>query len=112
MKVYFPDQHPPNGIYNSVYSSVRQILSGLGLHSENIGTEQWNPLASFLSRGEMVLLKPNLVHDYNVIRPLIEYVAETLEYDGTIFIAGAPLQSCDFRKLRVITRIDEQINVL
>ena len=127
MTVYSHDQNTPNGIYNSVYSSVRRIITGLGLDSENIGTERWNPFASFLTRGDMVLLKPNWVRDYNeirsagtdcllthtsVIRPLIDYAAKALEYDGTIVIADAPLQSCDFKQLRQVTRIDELINFL
>lgn len=127
MKVYSNDQHTQNGIYNSVFSSVRRILEGLGLDSENIGTERWNPFSSFVSHGDIVLLKPNWVRDYNelrsagidcllthtsVIRPLIDYAAKALEYDGTIVIADAPLQSCDFQKLRSVTRIDELINFL
>ena len=56
-----------SAIYNGVYTSVRRILNGLGLDSENIGTERWNPFSSFVSQGDMVLLKPNWVRDYNVI---------------------------------------------
>ena len=117
------DPYKPNG----VYSSVRRILMGLSLDSENIATELWNPFASFVSRGDIVLLKPNWVRDYNeilssgtdcllthtsVIRPLIDYAAKALEYEGTIVIADAPLQSCDFKKLRQVTRIDELIEFL
>jgi len=127
IKVNSADEHNPCNIYNGVYSSVRRILAGLGLDSENIGTERWNPFASFVSRGDMVLLKPNWVRDYNVIpsggtdcllthtsviRSLIDYAAKALDYNGTIVIADAPLQSCDFKKLRQITRIDDLINVL
>jgi uncharacterized protein (DUF362 family) len=127
IKVNSADEHNPNGIYNKVYSSVRSIFAGLGLDSANIGTERWNPFASFVSPGDMVLLKPNWVRDYNVIlssgvdcllthtsviRPLIDYAAKALDYNGTIVIADAPLQSCDFKKLRKVTRIDELINFL
>lgn len=126
-KLNFADKHNPGCISNEVYSSVRRILAGLGLDSANIGTERWNPFAGFVSRSDMVLLKPNWVMDYNtnhsagtdsllthtsVIRPLIDYAAKALEYDGTIVIADAPLQSCDFKQLRQVTRIDELINFL
>ena len=123
IKVNYAPQHNPNG----VYSSVRRILSGLGLDSANIGTEHWNPFAGFVSRSDLVLLKPNWVMHYNsnhsagtdcllthtsVIRPIIDYVAKALDYEGTIVIADAPLQSCDVKKLRQVTRIDELINFL
>ena len=127
IRVKCPDRYNLNCGYNGIYSSVRRILAGLGLDSENIGTERWNPFSSFVSQGDMVLLKPNWVRDYNVIpsagiecllthtsviRPLIDYVAKALDYDGTIVIADASLQSCDFKKLRQVTRIDKLIKFL
>ena len=67
IRVKCPDRYNLNCGYNGIYSSVRRILAGLGLDSENIGTERWNPFSSFVSQGDMVLLKPNWVRDYNVI---------------------------------------------
>lgn len=112
---------------NGVYSAVRRILAGLSLDPENFGTSHWNPFSAFVSQGDIVLLKPNWVRDYNVIenagtdcllthtsvlRPLIDYAALAMNYAGTIIIADAPLQNCDFAKLRKVSQIDELISYL
>ena len=50
---------------NEVYDLVRQALYTLGLDKENYGNEKWNPLKEFINKGDVVLLKPNLVMDSN-----------------------------------------------
>lgn len=112
---------------NAVYSSVRSLLAGLKLDVRNFGRAEWNPLGALVGAGGVVLLKPNWVRDYNVVkgagaecllthtsilRPLIDYAAKALAYRGTIVIADAPLQNCDFTKLRSTVRIDELLDHL
>jgi uncharacterized protein (DUF362 family) len=76
-----------------------------------------------LHPGQMVLIKPNLVSDRNynkqggtyclytqpeVIEPVVEYVCCALKGCGTIVIGDAPVQECDFEKIRGIYEIAEK----
>ena len=50
---------------NAVYSMVRESFYRMGLDSENYGTDKWNPLKEIVRQGDKVVVKPNLVMDYN-----------------------------------------------
>lgn len=98
---------------NAVYSMVRESFYRMGLDSENYGTDKWNPLKEIVRQGDKVVVKPNLVMDYNpsgdgteclytqpsVVAPVIDYLLLALEGDGEIVIGDAPLQSCNFERL-------------
>ena len=102
---------------NDVYSGIRNILINLGLDKDNLGKPNWNPLGEYISPGQTVLIKPNLVYHQNtaednmkrgmeclvthpsVVRCIFDYVYIALKGKGTIIIADAPLQGCDYEKL-------------
>jgi len=80
---YGPDD---SDVYNLVFETVRAL--GLGTYD--------NPLADFISEGDNVLIKPNLVdYDSNnasfthpaVLRPVIDMCAMALGNSGTITVA-------------------------
>ena len=50
---------------NAVYDMVRETFYTMKLDYDNYGKENWNPLKKYVSPGDVVLLKPNLVMDYN-----------------------------------------------
>lgn len=99
---------------NMVYEMVRDGFIMLGLDKEKIGTCDWNPLGEFISPGDYVLLKPNMVLDENeikengtdclitnpaIIRAVLDFVVIALGNTGHIVLGDAPLQSCNFDKL-------------
>ena len=102
---------------NDVYRMIRDIFIKIGLDKENIGTKYWNPLGRYISEGDTVLVKPNLVNHINVaeddmqrgmdclithpsvVRCIFDYVYIALKGKGKIIIADAPVQNCDFDKL-------------
>lgn len=98
------------GAANAVYDGVRETLRLAGLDSDNYGTPDWNPLGSVIAPGMRVLVKPNLVMHVNptgngtdclythpsVIAAAIDYVVVALKGRGSIVLADAPMQSCDF----------------
>jgi uncharacterized protein (DUF362 family) len=99
-------------IYDS-YAAVREVFVLLGMDVENYGTKLWNPLGVSIKRGDKVLLKPNLVLHKNrislgteqmithgsLIRAALDYASIALGSSGTVTIADAPIQSCNFRKV-------------
>lgn len=72
-----------------------------------------NPLQSLIKPGQIALIKPNWVRDYNplghnldslithtsLIAHLIDFLAKAMANQGTIIIGDAPLQNCNFKKL-------------
>lgn len=99
---------------NNVYEMVREGLHMLGLDEENYGSPHWNPLKYFISPGNRVLLKPNMVLDRNdsnggveclythpsVVAALIDYVVIALGKEGgEITIGDSPVQECCFETL-------------
>src|SRR2546427_3342399 len=46
---------------NWVYNEVRSVLHELGLDADRFGTADWNPLGTWVRRGDRVVIKPNLV---------------------------------------------------
>ncbi len=109
---------------NKTYDAVRSLLKDLGLDSANFSKKTWNPFKGFIKPGQTVLLKPNWVRDFNslnpdsiddlvthtaILRPLIDYVLIALEGKGTLIVADAPLQDCDFDALQEKTRASELV---
>ena len=98
---------------NQVYDAVRNILIDLRLDFDHLGSRGWNPLGGFISAGQRALIKPNwvlhanradgsiesLITHTSLIRAVIDYLLVALHHDGTIEIADAPLQNCDFDEL-------------
>lgn len=98
---------------NHVYDMVREGFHLLGYDNEHWNTGCWNPLAKFISPGDTVVLKPNMVMDFNpvekgtdslitnpsVVAAVIDYVVLALRGTGKIFIGDAPMQECNFEKL-------------
>ena len=128
-----PHQFPeliPNAVRtdpdNYVYSAVRDALADLELDRDNYGTVQWNPFREYVRPGDRALLKPNwvlhqnrsgtdefdsLVTHTSVLRPLIDYLIVALDGRGTITIADAPLQNCDFGEVVRRTRIADLVDI-
>ena len=89
---------------NSVYKLVRHCIKNLGLDAEHADTAEWNPFGDFISPGDKVLIKPNLVLHFNgsgadiravtthasVIRPVLDYVVLALKGTGSIIVGDAP----------------------
>ena len=109
---------------NHVYSAVRETLADLGLDGKNVGGHNWNPFREYVRPGQRILIKPNwvlhanrsgtsefdsLVTHTSVLRPIIDYLLLALKGRGSITIADAPLQNCDFAVLLERTRIADLI---
>jgi len=102
---------------NAVYRMVRELLSRMNLDQPNYGSREWSPLGEFISRGDTVLIKPNMVmhkHGWgwdvdsvithgSVIRAVLDYVYIALGNTGKVIIGDAPLQECDFEE---VTRLN------
>ncbi len=111
-------------IQNECYHAVREALCLLGLDKENFGTSEWNPFGSFISPGQTVLIKPNLVMDRNisgegtaclytqpaVVAPVIDYVIIALKGQGKIIVGDAPMQECKFDVLKKESGYDKLIS--
>jgi uncharacterized protein (DUF362 family) len=110
---------------NQVYEMVRELLSMYELDSANYGTSIWNPLSAIISKGETVVIKPNLVMDKHpfgekaalssithasVLRPIIDYTILALKGNGKIIICDAPLQSADFNRICQINGLRKLVN--
>jgi uncharacterized protein (DUF362 family) len=119
---YLFDDYSPTPNY--VYEGIREIFKLNNLDKENFGKENWNPLKSFISPGDTVLLKPNLVNDFNpidsnieslvthtsVLRAVMDYIILALNGKGKIIIGDAPIQGCDFENLKKKTKLEELLN--
>lgn len=133
---YRPGQYYPEYKYgnlglsktpNDVYDMIRELFIELELDKEHIGTKEWSPLSEYIALNDTVLVKPNLVKHINeairgkrgleclitnpsVIRCIIDYVLIALNNTGRIIVGDAPVQSCDFQKLKKdagIIRLEE-----
>lgn len=99
---------------NDVYYNVRESLHLLGLDSDHWNTEDWNPLRNFIKEKGTILIKPNLVMDFNrnpeggeeclytqasVVAPVIDYVIKAAGKDCKIIVGDAPMQECKWDNL-------------
>ena len=103
-----------SGQENKVYGAVRESLRLLGLDIEHYGMKSWNPFREWIKPGMNVLIKPNLVTDYNrnptggteclytqpsIVAPVIDYILIALQGSGKITIGDAPVQHYNFDNL-------------
>lgn len=129
--VFRPDSVFPEYIYqeenssekNFVYAMIREGLHILGLDEENYDTANWNPLRDYVTPGDTVLIKPNMVLHNNasgggtdclytnpsLVAAIIDYVLIALQGQGKIIIGDAPLQECVFQTLIEESGYDELI---
>ncbi|MGB2870015.1 MAG: DUF362 domain-containing protein [Bacteroidota bacterium] len=105
---------------NPVYHAVRDCLSQAGLDAANYGTNRWNPLGTYIGRGQKVFVLCNFVyhrkpgesvHDFlgkcthgSVIRAVLDYVFIAAGPGGSISFGNAPLQSCEWNRVLDDTR--------
>lgn len=112
------------GAVNHVYAAVRNALHALGLDAERFGTPEWNPLGSVVARGGRIVLKPNFIRQWNpceagtiesvithgtIVRAVADYAFLAAGAEGSVVIAEAPQQDCDFEKIREIVGLDELV---
>ena len=98
---------------NTVYAAARAALAALGLDAEHFGSASWNPLGALVARGGRVVLKPNFIRHWNptpgathesvvthgaVIRALLDYATLAVGPDGSVALAEAPQQDCDWAR--------------
>jgi len=102
---------------NGVYDMIRDMFIKLSLDKAHIGSAGWNPLGEYILPGNTVLIKPNwvkhenecirgkrgmdcLITNASIIRCIIDYALIALKGTGKLIVADAPVQSCDFEKLK------------
>jgi len=110
---------------NHVYEMIRKMFSMYNLDCENYGTQEWNPLSEIVSRGDTVVIKPNLVRDKHplgekavlstvthssLLRPIIDYTILALKGKGRVTICDAPFMSTNFDKTCEINGLRELID--
>lgn len=93
--------------YRTAAASIRELFRFLGLDTEN-------PLRQWIQPGMTVVIKPNWVkHEFgsnvgrdvlytheSLVRVVIDAVLKAVNNDGRVIVADAPLQGCDFNRLR------------
>lgn len=99
---------------NRIYDAVRTAFIELEMDRENIGKAEWNPFKEIISEGDVVLIKPNFVQDFNcnssggieclytqpsVVAPVVDYAFKALNGTGKVIIGDAPMQECNLPKL-------------
>lgn len=118
-----PAPELPGGVASTVAAAaVRQTLHLLDLDAANYGTPRWNPLGGCARPGARIVLKPNFVLHFNqggygleclvthpsVIEAILEYVA--LAKPSSVVLGDAPVQGCDFGKLREALGLDSLVD--
>ena len=103
---------------------LRKLFRSWRLDGERYGTADWNPLADLIPPGSKIAIKPNWVFHQNqagagldclvthssIIEAVAKYVG--LTHPAQIVIGDAPIQGCDFEKLRKLAGIDEMVDRL
>lgn len=107
--------------FNPAYAAVRAALYALGLDAERFGTPDWNPLGTLVPRGARIVLKPNFIRHWNpleeasiesvithgaVVRAVADYAFLAAGAEGSVVVAEAPQQDCDFARIREIVGLD------
>ncbi len=112
--------HSEDGPPNHVYAAVRAALRGVGLDEPRFGTRDWNPLGDLVALGQRVVLKPNFIRHWNpiegedasvesvithgaILRAVADYAFLAVGAAGSVAVAEAPQQDCDFERIREIT---------
>lgn len=109
------------GPFNHVYAAVRSVLLALGLDAGRFGSPQWNPLGALVHRGGRIVLKPNFIRHWNpceegsiesvithgsIVRAVADYAFLAAGAEGSVVVAEAPQQDCDFDRIRAVTGLD------
>jgi uncharacterized protein (DUF362 family) len=127
----YPNDFSPNNRYPEyqfedlsteglIYDTVREALHLLGLNAINFGLKEWNPFVLIVHPGDRVIVKPNLVIDYNasgettdclvthasVLRPVIDYVLLALKGEGSVAIADSAHGNANFARIKQVTGLD------
>lgn len=101
--------------------AVRQLFRLLELDRGRFGTPAWNPLGECVRPNGCIVIKPNLVLHFNqggygleclvthpdLIEAVLEYAA--LARPSRVVVGDAPVQGCDFTKLREALGLDAVI---
>jgi uncharacterized protein (DUF362 family) len=109
---------------NDAYAMVRNTLRELGLDAEHFGQPDWNPLGDFISPGQTVVIKPNLVQDRHykggdvtclvthgsVVRAVMDYIYKALKGKGRIVLGDAPVLSTRFDGAVKAARLGEVLD--
>lgn len=110
------------GPANPAYAGVRAALLGLKLDAERFGTPAWNPLSALVAPGGRIVLKPNFIRHWNpapngtlasvithgaIVRAVADYAFLAAGPSGSVEIAEAPQQDCDFDAIRRLVGLDE-----
>lgn len=130
---FHPDNHFPEYSFgvigdqeNTVYRAIRDNFYLLGLDRRNFNKPTWNPLGKFISPGNTVLIKPNLVRHFHglglgldslithgsIVRVVLDYVALALKDDGLIIIGDSPLQQGDIHEVTKAAGINQIVDFL
>ncbi len=110
---------------NPAYRAVRKVFLYMNLDTGNYGSPSWNPLARLVTPGCRCVLKPNLVREMNpgnernclagadclithgsITRAVLDYVAKAMNGAGTVLIADAPVQGCDWDTVVKVSGLD------
>lgn len=109
-----------------IYDNVRKIFLSMNLDKDNIGKKNWNPFKEFIKKGNLVIIKPNLVNhlnlasdgdekslitNFSVIRPIIDYCLIALNGTGTLIVGDAPVQECNFNKVIDLNEMKQSIDI-
>jgi uncharacterized protein (DUF362 family) len=103
-------------------SAVRDLLRIWGLDARHAWGRGWNTLGEFVRPHSRVLLKPNwvvhenasgagmdcLVTHASVIASVLEYVS--LARPESVVLGDAPIQRCDFDRLRSVCGLDAMVD--
>ncbi len=108
------------------YAAFRSALQALGLDAAHLDTPDWSPLRDLVQEGGTVVLKPNFIRHFNsvddpqgtvesvithgsALRALTDYAMLAVGPSGSVKIAEAPQQDCDFDEIRRIVGLDELV---
>jgi uncharacterized protein (DUF362 family) len=95
----------------NTYKIISRLFKNAGFDLPNYGTPEWNPLGSFISVGDSVVLKPNWVSHHNQSGQGLDCLVTNASVLGTmidfslrakprrIIVGDAPIQGCDLLEL-------------
>jgi uncharacterized protein (DUF362 family) len=106
---------------SNVHQALEQLLFQLGLDERNAFTPRWNPLRDFISKGDKVLIKPNLIRQSHLYKPdwehvithgaviaaVVQYVFRALDGTGKIIIADGPQTDSDFDRICEVLQLEK-----
>ena len=115
--------HAPWDAPNPVHDAVARALAALGLDAARAGSPAFNPLSELVAPGGSVVLKPNFIRHWNpgpapacsvesvithgsVVRALADFAFRAVGASGSVAIAEAPQQDCDFARIRELAGLD------